>query len=335
MLLLIIAGFVGFKIMGPAVTVKNSNFLFIRTGENLNAVKENLVNQQFLKNLSWFNKVASLLKFKNVKPGRYELKSGMSLMQLVKMLRAGNQTPVKITIIKERTKELLAGKMGKKFETECDSLRMIQFLGNNDSLKKFGVDTNTVIAIIMPYTYQVMWNSTPEKIFQQFYTAYKKFWNTERKIKADSLHLSPLQVSTLASIVEEETNHLSDKGNVASTYLNRLKIGMKLQADPTVKFVTRNFQLGRIMGSHLKLNSPFNTYLNAGLPPGPICTPSVESIEAVLNAPKTDYLFFVASHKFDGSTIFTTNFVDHTKFVKLFHAEQNRRADSLRKLKDK
>ena len=212
---------------------------------------------------------------------------------------------------------------------------MIQFLGNNDSLKKFGVDTNTVIAIIMPYTYQVMWNSTPEKIFQQFYIAYKKFWNTERKIKADSLYLSPLQVSTLASIVEEETNRSSDKGNVASTYLNRLRIGMKLQADPTVKFVTRNFQLGRIMGSHLKLNSPYNTYLNAGLPPGPICTPSVESIDAVLNAPKTEYLFFVASHKFDGSTIFTTNFADHTKFVKLFHAEQNRRADSLRKLKDK
>jgi UPF0755 protein len=333
--LLIVSGFIGYKVMGPAITVKETNYLYIRSGENLENVKEHLLKQHFIKDISWFNRVAGFLKFKKVKPGRYELKSGMSLVKLVKMLRAGNQSPVKISIIKERTKELLAGKMNRKFETECDSLRMISFLNNNDSLKKFGVDTNTVLAIIIPYTYEMMWTSSPEKIFQQFYTAYKKFWNNERKIKADSLHLSPLQISILASIVEEETNRSADKGNIASTYLNRLRIGMKLQADPTVKFVTRNFQLGRIMGSHLKLESPYNTYLNTGLPPGPICTPSVESLDAVLNAPKTEYLYFVASHKFDGSTIFTTNFSDHTKYVKLFHEEQNRRADSLRKLNAK
>ena len=137
----------------------------------------------------------------------------------------------------------------------------------------------------------------------------------------------------MASIVEEETNRKNDKGNVASVYINRLKMGMRLQADPTVKFITRNFQLGRITGVHLKLESPYNTYLHEGLPPGPICTPSIESIEAVLNAPQTDYIFFVASYQFDGSTIFTSNLNDHNKYVKLFHAEQNRRADSIRKQK--
>jgi len=335
LILLIVAAFIGYKIAGPAVSAKKQTYFYIKTGESLETVKQNLVSQKIITGKAWFNRVAGWLKYTVVKPGRYEIKDGMSLLTLAKMLRNGKQAPVKMVLVKERTKELFAGKMGKKFDTECDSLQMINFLNNNDSLKRFGIDTSTVMAIVMPYTYEITWNSSPGKIVQQFYTAYKKFWSQERKLKADSLRLTPLQISVLASIVEEETNKKADKYNIASTYLNRLKIGMKLQADPTVKFVTRNFQLGRITGVHLKLESPYNTYLNTGLPPGPICTPSVESIESVLNAPKTDYLFFVASYKFDGSTIFTSNYTDHTKYVKLFHAEQNRRSDSLKKLKAK
>lgn len=238
-----------------------------------------------------------------------------------------------MVIVKERTKELFAGKFGKKFDLETDSSAMIRFLESNDSLRTFGVDTSTVMAIVMPYSYDVYWNSSPGRIMQQFYSAYKKFWTAENRVKADSLHLSPLEVSVLASIVEEETNKKNDRYNIASTYLNRLRTGMKLQADPTVKFVTRNFQLGRIQGQHLKLESPYNTYLYAGLPPGPICTPSIESLNAVLDAPATEYVYFVASSKFDGSTVFTTNYPDHLKMVKLFHDEQNRRADSIKKLK--
>ena len=187
----------------------------------------------------------------------------------------------------------------------------------------------------MPYTYELNWSSSAGKIMQQFHTAFKKFWTAERKAKAGKLNLTPLQVVILASIVDEETLRKDDKYKIASVYLNRLKKDMKLEADPTAKFVTRNFALGRITGSHLKLQSPYNTYLNKGLPPGPICTPSIESIEAVLDAPETDYIFFVASYKFDGTTIFTSNYPDHTRYVKLFHAEQNRRADSLKKNKAK
>lgn len=333
--ILAIGGFAGYKILGPVVSAPEGKYFYIRTGESLETVKENLLSQKVIGSTAWFNRVAGILKYKSVKPGRYEIKEGISLLKLVKMLRNGTQTPVKMAIIKERTKELFAGKMGKKFDVECDSLQMISFLNNNDSLKKYGVDTNTVMAVVMPYTYDVRWNSSAAKIFQHFYTAWQKFWTPERKVKADSLHLTPVQVSILASIVEEETNRKGDKYNIASTYLNRLSTGMKLQADPTVKFVTKNFQLGRIQGVHLKMESPYNTYLNKGLPPGPICTPSVESITAVLDAPKTEYLFFVASHKFDGTTIFTTNYTDHLKFVKLFHDEQNRRSDSLKSLKAK
>ena len=249
LILLIVAAFIGYKIAGPAVSAKKQTYFYIKTGESLETVKQNLVSQKIITGKAWFNRVAGWLKYTVVKPGRYEIKDGMSLLT---------------------------------FDTECDSLQMINFLNNNDSLKRFGIDTSTVMAIVMPYTYEITWNSSPGKIVQQFYTAYKKFWSEERKLKADSLRLTPLQVSVLASIVEEETNKKADKYNIASTYLNRLKIGMKLQADPTVKFVTRNFQLGRITGVHLKLESPYNTYLNTGLPPGPICTPSVESIESVL-----------------------------------------------------
>jgi UPF0755 protein len=335
LLALLIAGFVAWKIFGSSVSAKESKYFYIKTGEGLETVKENLVNRKVIGNTAWFNRVASWLKYKSVKSGRYELKDGMSLYKLIKMLRAGEQSPVKMVITKERTKELFASKMGKKFDLECDSLQMIKFLNNNDSLKNYGVDTNSVMAIVMPYTYSVNWNSSPEKIFEQFYTAYKKFWTTERKVKADSLHLSPLKISALASIVEEETNKKADKYNIASTYLNRIKIGMKLQADPTVKFAMKNFGLKRVLGIHLKTDSPYNTYMYAGIPPGPICTPSIETLDAVLDAPKTEYLYFVASSKFDGTSVFTTNLTDHMRYARLYQQELTRRMDSVKKLNQK
>jgi len=187
------------------------------------------------------------------------------------------------------------------------------------------------MAIIMPFTYSSKWNSTPEKIFQQFNTAYISFWTKERKTKADSIHLTPVDVIILASIVEEETNNKDDKFNIASTYLNRLKKGMPLQADPTIKFALKDFSLKRILTAHLSFNSPYNTYVHTGLPPGPICTPAPETIDAVLNAPKTDYLYFVASSKFDGSSVFTTNFNDHLKYARLYQDELTRRMDSVKK----
>lgn len=329
--LFLIGAFIGYQVFGPTLSSPPGKYFYIKTGDDMTTVKENLVSQKIIGSTNWFNRVASWLKFKHVNPGRYEIKNGGSLLKLVQMLRSGNQTPVKMVINKERTNELFAGKMGKKFDMECDSLQMINFLNNNDSLKKYGVNSNTALSIVMPYTYSINWNSTPDKIFQQFYTAYQKFWTTDRKIKADSLHLSPLEVISLASIVEEETNKKADKYNIASTYLNRVRIGMKLQADPTVKYAMKNFALKRVTGVHLKTDSPYNTYMYAGIPPGPICTPSIESIDAVLDAPKTEYLYFVASHKFDGSSVFTTNYEDHMKVARLYQQELTRRMDSSKK----
>lgn len=334
LLLLAVGGYFGYKLFSPAVKNPGKAWFYIQKDDNLASVKKKLADQHFIGG-SGFDLASKLLRFKKVIPGRYMLKDGMSLYKLVRMLRSGDQPNVKVIIIKERTKEMLAGKMGygKKFDLAFDSLQMISYLNNNDSLKKFGLDSNTVMSVIMPYTYDIKWNSTPDKLFQQFYAAYNKFWTAERKIKADSLHLTPLQVITMASIVEEETTRKQDKYNIASTYLNRLRIGMKLQADPTVKFAMKNFALKRVLGSHLQTVSPYNTYMYAGLPPGPICTPSAETIEAVLDAPKTDYLYFVASYKFDGTSIFTSDFNDHLKYARLYQQELSRRMDSASKAK--
>ena len=331
--ILVLAGaYFGYVFFRGAVTNPQDRFFYVRSTDDVASVKQQLINEKFIKGGN-FDLVAKLLRFKKAKPGKYKIPNGTSLYKLVRMLRSGDQVEVRVVINKERTKEMFAGKFGrgKKFDVEFDSLQMIRFLSSNDSLRPYGVDTNTVLSIVMPYTYSTKWNTTPGKLVQQFYTAYQKFWTSERKEKADSLHLTPLEVISLASIVEEETNKKADKYNIASTYLNRVRTGMKLQADPTVKFAMRNFALKRVLGVHLQTESPYNTYKYAGIPPGPICTPTPETIDAVLDAPHTDYLFFVASDKFDGSSVFTTNLTDHLKYARLYQQELTRRMDSSKK----
>ncbi len=317
--ILLLAAFIAYKFFGPAVSTPSGEFFYVKTGSSYDDVKKSLVEKKYLGGATWFDMAARLLKYKTVKPGRYKLTKGTSIFQLVRMLRSGNQLPVNFVITKIRTKETLSGRIGAQFE--CDSLQMIRFLNNPDSLAKFGLDTNTAMAAAMPYTYSLNWNTTPGKVFRQMHTAYQTFWDQERKQKADSLHLSQTEVVTLASIIEEETTKKIDKPTIASVYLNRIKQGMPLQADPTLKFAIRDFSLKRIYDKHKQTVSPYNTYMNKGLPPGPICTPSVETIDAVLNSPKTDYLYFVASSNFDGTHIFTTNYEDHLKYAKQYQKE--------------
>jgi UPF0755 protein len=182
----------------------------------------------------------------------------------------------------------------------------------------------------LPDTYTYFWNSTPEKVFEKLVQENEKFWNEERIQKAQSKNITPVQAHIVASIVEEETNADSEKGEVASVYLNRVRIGMPLQADPTVKFALRDFGLKRIYHGHLQAPSPYNTYRNKGLPPGPICTPSRKTIDAVLDAPQTNYLYFVASPKLDGTHDFSATYDEHLKKARLYQKELNR-LDSVRK----
>jgi UPF0755 protein len=322
--LILIAGFFAWKFFGSAVSVaEEGKYLYIKTGSSYRDVQNELTKNHFIHGTVWFRMVSKIAGYKNVKPGRYQIKKGMSLMKLIRMLKNGQQSPVNFVIIKIRTKENLASKIGSSFE--CDSLQVMEFLNNPDSLKQFGLDTNTVMATAMPFTYTLKWNTTPGKVFRQFNTAWKTFWTAERKEKADSLHLTPTEVSTLASIIDEETNDPADRPNIASVYLNRIAKGMPLQADPTLKFAMKNFGLRRILNEHKEVQSPYNTYINKGLPPGPICTPTLETMDAVLDSPKTDYLYFVANSDFSGTHIFTTNYEDHIKYARLYQEELNKR----------
>ncbi|MFM9908676.1 MAG: endolytic transglycosylase MltG [Chitinophagaceae bacterium] len=297
---------------------EKSKYLFIQTNKaSYGEVLQTLKDSQFINNETAFNFLANRMKLQEkIKAGRYEITKGMSLLDIARLLKNGKQTPLNLVIIKLRTKEDLAAFIGKRFE--CDSTDIIHFLNNADSLKPYELDSNTVMTGIFPNTYQLFWNSTPSIVFKKLFAESASVWTKERIQLATVHELTPTAVYILASIVEEETRAKEEKGNMASVYINRYKKGMRLQADPTVKFALRNFGLKRIYEKHLTVESPYNTYRNAGLPPGPICTPSLETIDAVLNSPATNYLYFVAKSDFSGRHVFSETYEEHLKNAREF-----------------
>jgi UPF0755 protein len=330
LIVLLPAIFLYWKIFTPSVRQPEGKYLFIKTGTSFEGMTDELVSKKILGSAGWFNRLAGLMKFENVKTGRYEIKDNMSLFQLVRMLKNGQQAPVKLTIIKFRLKEDIAKKLGGMFE--FDSLSVIQFLNNNDSLRHFGLDSNTAMAAILPDTYEFFWNTTPGKVYRKLYDEWKKFWTEERKEKAKQSGLSEIDATILASIIDEETNQLAEKRNISSVYLNRMNINMPLQSCPTVKYALKDFALKRIYEKHIAVQSPYNTYHHTGLPPGPICTPQPETIDLVLNAPKTDYLYFVAKSDFSDAHEYSASYADHLKKAREYQKALNRQ-DSIRKAK--
>jgi UPF0755 protein len=206
----------------------------------------------------------------------------------------------------------LAGKFGA--ELEQDSLDFLHHFLSNSNLKELGLDSSTLLTSFIPNTYEVKWNTSPEKWMGRMASEADKFWDSEkRKDKLASIAMTKQQVYTLASIVEKESNLKTERPAVAGVYINRLKQGMKLQADPTVVFATGDFELRRILHSHLKLDSPYNTYMYEGLPPGPIYMPSVNSIDAVLNAEKHQYVFFCAKPGYNSGHVFAKTLAEHNR----------------------
>ena len=305
-----VGGYASWQIFGPTVSAPESKYFYIKTGTVYNDVRQSLIDQKIIGSTYFFDLVSKQLRYPRLaKAGRYQIKKGSSLLSLIRMLRSGNQAPVNLVINKLRLKEDLAQKIAANFE--CDSASVMNVLTDAETLKKFNVNTNTLMTIVVPNTYSMLWNASAEKIINKLYIEKEKFWNTERKNKSKALNLTPEQVYTMASIVEEETNKEADKGKIASVYMNRINTGIKLQADPTVKFAMKNFGLKRIRFVHLSYDSPFNTYQNTGLPPGPICTPSTKTIDAVLNAPQTNYIYFVAKPDWSGLSNFCQSYEEH------------------------
>ncbi len=323
-LLLMIAVTYSFFFSSNVNVQEGKKYLYIRTGSNYEYLIQEIKDSQLIENISTFKLVASLFSLsQNIHPGRYELKNGMGNYSIIKMLKQGHQTPVNLVINKLRTKQDIIKKFSSQLEADksqweklfLDSL----FLAKND------IDSNQIQILILPNTYQVYWNTKPEKVMDKFITYKNKFWNETRINKAKNLNLTPNQVSIIASIVDEETNKNDEKPMVASVYINRYRKGMKLEADPTVKFAVGDFSLRRILNIHLKTASPYNTYLNTGLPPGPICTPSEKSIDAVLDAKETNYLFFCAKEDFSGYHNFASTYSEHLTNAKKFQNALNQR----------
>lgn len=248
---------------------------------------------------------------RRLKPGRFRIRKGMSQLRVLEMLLKGRQEPVRFVVNKFRTKEDFARYAGRQLE--CDSAEVAGFLMSPDSMRRFGLDTLTAMTLVIPNTYELFWNTDAAGLMRRMASERDRFWTTERRSAAARLGMNPEEVYTMASIIEEESNKIKDKPLIASVYINRIRKGMTLSADPTLKYALRDFGLKRIRFKHIEAagDSPFNTYRMKGLPPGPICTPSPETIDAVLAAPKTTYLFFCAKPDFSGYHDFASDEQTH------------------------
>lgn len=303
---------------------KEEGYLYIPTGATFENVKDSLESKGVLHDRLSFMFLSKLSGYVNkIRPGRYLLKSGDNNWNTLKKLYSGRQDPVKITFNNIRLKEEFAGKMGAKLEFTPEQL--LAKLSDNAYLKTIGLDSANVMCLFIPNTYEMYWNITAETFLDKMYQEYDKFWTEARKEQAQALGLTPQQVFILASIVEEETKQQDEKSTVAGVYYNRFKSGMKLQADPTVKYAVGDFTLRRIYSGHLTVDSPFNTYMYKGLPPGPICLPTVKTIDATLNVEKHDYLFFCADISKPGYHKFTKTFQDHVGVANEYRTNLNER----------
>ena len=257
----------------------------------------------------------------HVKSGHYVFNREMNNRQIVNILRLGLQTPVSLNIYNIRTKEEFAGLVGRSLE--LDSNKFLDKLNEPKFCAQYGLDTSKILTHFMVEDYSLNWNIPPVAFLQKMDSTYNQFWDTERMKKAAALNLSPPDVVILASIVEKEVLHEKELPTVAGVYLNRLRIGMPLQADPTLVFALRDFEARRVTSYHKEFDSPYNTYLHPGLPPGPICMPRKRSIDAVLNPEVHQYLYFCANPDMSGYSIFSKTLEEQNKTAAEYRKKLN------------
>lgn len=296
--------------------------LYITEKTSFDDVINILKSENVLKNYKAFKWVAKKKKYPMaVKPGRYGIKKDMNTNQIVNILRSGLQEPVNLTFNNVRKFEDLAGKVCKYIQ--ADSLSILEQLLDTDLMEDYGFSTETYGAMFIPNTYQFYWTTTARQFIDRMHFEYMHFWDSVRIKKASAIDLTPVEVSTLASIVQEEARHNDEKPRIAGVFLNRLRRSMALQADPTVKYAIGDPSIRRILNSHLETDSPYNTYINTGLPPGPITFPEISSIDAVLNYEKHNYLYFCAKEDFSGYHRFAATNAEHERNAALYRDALN------------
>lgn len=318
-LLVIAAAFV------PNVQVdETNNLLYINKNDDFKAVKKSLYAANAIRVKASFEVAAQIKRYPgHVKPGRYELNNNMGNFALINKLRSGDQDALQLSFSNVNTLEQFAGKMGQQLM--ADSLAFLKLLSDPNVINKLGFTPETFMAMFIPNTYEVYWTEEPQALITRLKSEYDKFWNKRRRQQAKQIGLTPIEVSILASIVEKETYIDKENPIVAGVYMNRLKKRMRLSADPTVIFALNDFSIRRVLKRHLKVNSPYNTYKHYGLPPGPICSPSISAIDGVLNYERHKYLYFCASPEFNMEHVFASNYRQHLRNAKRFHRALNAR----------
>lgn len=287
--------------------------IYIPTGANYETVKDSLrayiLNEE---SLDWVAEKKAYVT--SVKPGCYTITNGMTAAELVNLLRSGNQTPVNLTFNNLRKLDQLPAILAEKFE--ADSIDFAALLINPQVIDTCGFNAYSFPVMFLPDTYQFYWNISPKEFLVRMKSEYDKFWTTERLEKAKAIGLSPVEVSSLASIVEQETKQRDEKPRVAGVYMNRIERGMLLQADPTLVFAHGDFTIRRVLNKHKEIDSPYNTYKYKGVPPGPICLPEKSSIDAVLNYEKHGYIFFCAKPDYSGYHNFSKSLRQHESYAR-------------------
>lgn len=316
-------GFIYQKINSPACRISEDKFIYIDEPKNYSALLTQLKDSAYLKDVRLFTRLADRMKYPaNIKSGKYRVTPKMSYLEIVRMLRNGNQEPVKLTYNNIRLKKDFTERIGKQLMFDGNDL--FESLNDSKVTSDLGFDTLTVLTMFIPDTYEFYWNTNVENFLGRMLNEYNRFWTDERKNKAQKIGLTPVQVSILASIVEEETAKREEYPIVAGLYINRLNKNMLLQADPTVKFAVGDITLRRILNKHLQVDSPYNTYKNTGLPPGPIRLPSIASIDGVLNHQKHSYLYMCAKEDFSGAHNFATSLKEHNRNAQYYRAALNK-----------
>lgn len=299
-------------------------YIYIRQGDGIDSVYARLSRVSSPGKMVAFKMLAACTGYADkVRSGRYEVSSSIGTLKLFRNMRNGRQAPVDLTIPIVRTKEKLAAKLAEKLEP--DSAELARCFADEAFCEEYGCDTATLPCLFIPNTYEIYWDVTPAQLMKRMKKESDAFWNEARTAKAKAAGLSPFEVITLASIVEQETANNGEKPMIAGMYINRLRQNMKLKADPTVKFAAKKFELRRVGGELLNTDSPYNTYKYMGLPPGPICIPSLASINAVLDYAHHNYLFMCAKEDFSGTHNFAATGEEHMRNARKYVEALNKR----------
>ncbi len=313
-------------LFSPSVHVPEGQSLvfYVPTGSEYQDVLNELTRQGIINDKKSFEWLAAKKNYAaHIHPGRYRIPNRMSNNDLINMLRSGKQEPVMVTFNDLRTLDALAGVVSQQLEPDSDAFA--EYFHNPDIQKRNGFTPQTFAVMFIPDSYEFYWNTSPEEFVNRMKREYIAFWSGSRKEKADKENLTPEQVSTLASIVEQESIHSDENPIIAGVFINRLENGIPLQSDPTIIFALQDFSIHRVWNKQKKIDSPYNTYRHRGLPPGPICIPSKSAIDAVLNYEDHNYLYFCAKPDFSGYHNFARTLAQHNKNARLYQQALNQR----------